>query len=80
MKQAVARYLLMYMNLGLLCGGRLKKEGVAWEAQGESHHGKAQSQILGLLSFFSIVHHSISESRRSHNSILGLSCMSKKCA
>lgn len=80
MKQAVVKYLLMYLHLGLLCGGTLKKEGVAWKAQGESHHGKAQSQVLALLSFFSIVHCSVSESRSSHNSILGLSCMSKKCA
>lgn len=55
MKQAVARYLLLYLHLGLLCGGRLKKENVAWEAPGESHHGKAHSQMLDLLSSFSIV-------------------------
>ena len=41
---------------------------------------KAQSPILALLSSFSIVHHCVSESGSSHSNVLGLSCMSKKCA
>ena len=41
---------------------------------------KAQSQILALLSPFSIVHQCVSESRSSQNNVLGLAGTSKKCA
>lgn len=69
------------LHLGLPCGGRLQKEGVAWKAPGRrSSWQRPQSQILALLSSFSIVHRSVSKSSSSHKNVLGLSCLSKKRA